>query len=45
MRSSLKKRGLNPSNVEGFADAIETGAVKLPELHNQYENSKKLLQK
>jgi hypothetical protein len=41
----LKKGGLNPKNVEWFADAIETGVIKLPELHNQYESSKKLLQK
>jgi hypothetical protein len=40
----LKKRGLNPKNVEWFADAIETGVIKLPELHSQYESSKKLLQ-
>jgi hypothetical protein len=43
LRSALKKRGLNPNNVEGFADAIETGVIKLPEIHNQYENSKKQL--
>jgi DNA-binding CsgD family transcriptional regulator len=31
LHSALKKRGLNPDNVEWFADAIETGAVELPE--------------
>ena len=32
----LKKRGLNPNNVEWFADAIETGAIKIPEIQKQY---------
>jgi predicted nucleic acid-binding Zn-ribbon protein len=32
----LKKKGLNPNNVEWFADAIETGAIKIPEIQKQY---------
>ena len=28
---------MRPDNVECFVDAIETGAVKLPELHAQYQ--------
>ncbi|MBV9666589.1 MAG: hypothetical protein JO327_00515 [Nitrososphaeraceae archaeon] len=32
---SIEKNGLNPSNVEWFVDAIEMGAVKLPELQGQ----------
>ena len=28
---------MRPDNVEWFVNAIETGAVKLPELHNQYQ--------
>jgi NADPH-dependent glutamate synthase beta subunit-like oxidoreductase len=37
----LKKRGLNPNNVELFAEAIETGAIetgaiKIPEIQKQY---------
>ena len=31
----LKGNGLSPDNVESFANAIETGAIKLPELQNQ----------
>jgi hypothetical protein len=31
--STLKKKGMRPDNVESFANAIETGAIKLPELH------------
>ncbi|HEY6883430.1 MAG TPA: hypothetical protein VI278_05265 [Nitrososphaeraceae archaeon] len=34
----LKKRGLNPGNVEWFADAIEMGTIKLPELQHEYKN-------
>ncbi|MBV9179536.1 MAG: hypothetical protein JO297_21110 [Nitrososphaeraceae archaeon] len=33
---ALKKRGLNPKNVELFIDAIEMGIVKLPELQDEY---------
>jgi predicted nuclease with TOPRIM domain len=29
---------LNPGNVEWFANAIETGAIKLPELQGQYKS-------
>ena len=34
----MKKNGLNPGNVEWFADAIEMGVVRLPELQAQYQN-------
>jgi hypothetical protein len=34
----LKGKGLNPDNVEWFANAMETGTVKLPELQGQYQN-------
>ena len=29
LHKALKKKGLNPNNVEWFADAIETGAIKI----------------
>src|SRR5438067_13457295 len=34
----LKRKGLNPDNVEWFANAIETGIIKLPELQGQYQD-------
>src|SRR5690349_6489451 len=34
----LKEKGLNPGNVEWFANAIETGAIKLPELQKRYQS-------
>jgi hypothetical protein len=30
LHKALKNRGLNPNNVEWFADAIETGDIKTP---------------
>ena len=36
LHKALKKRGLNPNNVEWFVDAIETGAIKIPEIQKQY---------
>jgi hypothetical protein len=36
LHKALKKRGLNPNNVEWFADAIETRAIKIPEIQKQY---------
>jgi chromosome segregation ATPase len=36
----LKKKGLNLNNVEWFADAIETGAIKIPEIQKQYAKIK-----
>lgn len=33
-----KKRSLDPKNVKWFADAIEIGGVKLPELQGQYQS-------
>ena len=36
LHKALKKKGLNPNNVEWFANAIETGAIKIPELQKQY---------
>ena len=38
LHKALKKRGLKPDNVEWFADAVEMGAVKLPELQGQYQS-------
>ena len=38
LHKTLKKNGLNPGNVEWFADAIDIGAVKLPELQGQYQS-------
>jgi hypothetical protein len=40
LHKALKKRGLNPNNVEWFADAIETGAIKIPEIQKQYVKAK-----
>ena len=34
----LKRNGLTASNVEWFANAIETGTIKLPELQSRYRN-------
>jgi hypothetical protein len=36
LHKALKKKGLNPNNVEWFADAVETGAIKIPEIQKQY---------
>ena len=40
LHTALKKRGLNPDNVEWFADAIETGAIKIPEIQKHYAKVK-----
>jgi hypothetical protein len=32
----LKTKGLTADNVEWFSDAIETGAIKIPEIEKQY---------
>jgi tetratricopeptide (TPR) repeat protein len=32
----LKRKGLTADNVEWFANAIETGAIKIPEIQKQY---------
>ena len=40
LHKALKKRGLNPNNVEWFVDAIETGAIKIPEIQKQYAKIK-----
>jgi hypothetical protein len=40
IHKSLKKRGLNPNHVEWFVDAIETGAIKIPEIQKQYAKVK-----
>jgi hypothetical protein len=37
LHKTLKKRGLNPKNVEWFADVIELGDVKLPEIQDDYQ--------
>jgi hypothetical protein len=44
LHKALKKRGLNPDNVEWFADAIETGATKIPEIQKQYAKVKEELE-
>ena len=31
---------MNPNNVEWFAEAIETGAIKIPEIQKQYSKVK-----
>ena len=36
LHKALNKRGLNPNNVEWFANAIETGDIKIPEIQKQY---------
>jgi hypothetical protein len=36
----LKKKGLNPSNVERFVDLVDIGTIKLPELQEQYQSPK-----
>jgi len=36
LHSTLNKTGLNPNNIEWFADAIKT-VVKLPELQDEYQ--------
>jgi hypothetical protein len=36
LHKTLKKRALNSNNVEWFAEAIETGAIKIPEIQKQY---------
>jgi hypothetical protein len=36
LHKALKRKGLNPNNVEWFANAIETGAIKIPEIQKQY---------
>ena len=38
LHKGLNNRGLNPATAEWFADAIETGVIKLPELQAQYQN-------
>jgi hypothetical protein len=40
LHKALKKRGLNPNNVEWLAYAIETGAIKIPEIQKQYAKIK-----
>jgi DNA-binding Lrp family transcriptional regulator len=37
----LKKKGLTADNVEWFANAIETGVIKLPELQSQRQSLQK----
>jgi hypothetical protein len=32
----LKRKGLTADNIEWFANAIETGAIKIPEIQKQY---------
>jgi hypothetical protein len=44
LHKALKKSGLNPNNVEWFAYAIETGAIKIPEIQKQYAKIKNELE-
>ena len=44
LHKALKKRGLNPNNVEWFADAIETGVIEIPDLQKQYAKVKDKLE-
>lgn len=42
LHKALKKRGLDPKNVQWFVNAIEMGVVKLPEqlsLQNRREST------
>ena len=43
LHKTLKQKGLNPDNVEWFADAIEIGAVELPELQGQHQSLRNCL--
>jgi hypothetical protein len=36
----LKRKGLTADNVEWFANAVETGAIKIPEIQKQYAKIK-----
>jgi hypothetical protein len=40
LHKALKKSGLNPGNVEWFANAVETEAIKIPEIQKQYAKVK-----
>jgi hypothetical protein len=40
----LKGKGLNSDNVEWFANAMEAGVIKLPELQNQYQSLQNKIQ-
>jgi hypothetical protein len=44
LHKALKKKGLNPGNVEWFVDAIETGAIKIPEIQKLYAKIKEELE-
>jgi chromosome segregation ATPase len=36
----LKRKGLTADNIKCFANAIETGAIKIPEIQKQYAKIK-----
>ena len=36
----MKRKGLTADNVEWFANAVETGAIKIPEIQKQYAKIK-----
>jgi hypothetical protein len=40
----LKRKGLTADNVEWFPTAIETGAIKIPEIQKQYAKIKEELE-
>ena len=40
LHKAMKRKGLTADNVEWFANAIETGAIKIPEIQKQYAKIK-----
>jgi hypothetical protein len=40
LHKALKRKGLTADNVEWFADTIETGSIKIPEIQKQYAKVK-----
>jgi hypothetical protein len=44
LHKALKRKGLTADNVEWFAKAIETGAIKIPEIQKQYAKIKEELE-
>jgi len=44
LHKALKRKGLTADNVEWFANAIETGAIKIPEIQKQHAKIKEELE-
>jgi hypothetical protein len=40
LHKALKRKGLTADNVEWFSNAVETGAIKIPEIQKQYAKVK-----